>query len=88
MKKGRITACLLAAILLLSGCQGSNQKVPNNANDVTDNTEYRVADLTPANDYYGYINAETLMSLELGPGKNYAGVTIDMLNNPTNRWMQ
>ena len=80
MKKGRITACLLAAILLLSGCQGSNQKVPNNANDVTDNTEYRVANLTPANDYYGYINAETLMSLELEPGKNYAGVTVDMLN--------
>ena len=80
MRKGRITAFLLTSILLFTGCQNGNQGVNQNVQNANNGTEFHISDITPATDYFGYVNAETLMSLELEPGKNYAGVTVDMLN--------
>lgn len=80
MRRGRITAFIMTTVLLMAGCQSSNQDALVNVQD-ENKTEFHISDITPATDYYGYINAETLMGLELEPGKNYAGVTIDMINN-------
>ena len=85
MRKGRITAFLLASILLVSGCRTGNGSVDLNDQNVNNNTEFHISDITPATDYFGYINAETLMSLELEPGRNSAGVTIDMMNTTSDR---
>ncbi|MCR4648632.1 MAG: M13 family metallopeptidase [Lachnospiraceae bacterium] len=79
MKKGRIAALLLIPALLLAGCSGTS--AGGTIQIAEGETEFHISDITPASDFYGYVNAETLMGLELEPGKNYAGVTADMVKN-------
>ena len=85
MRRGRITAILLGLVLLLSACQSGGPGTVQIASDGNNDTEFHISDITPATDYFGYINAETLMGLELEPGRNSAGVTIDMMNTTSDR---
>ena len=85
MRRKRIAAFLLGLVLLLSACQSSGPDTRQIASDGNNDTEFHISDITPETDYFGYINAETLMSLELEPGKSYAGVTVDMLNDTSDK---
>ena len=73
MKRKRmkgIVSLLLAGCLLLSGCSKrptSEPGVPlvNSGEETTSESENYIASLTPANDFYGYINANDIMQMEL-----------------------
>ena len=80
-RKGRITAFLLAGILIFAGCTGKQPAALQNIQDAENDKEFHISDITPATDYYGYMNAETLMNMQLEPGSSMAGITIDMTNN-------
>ncbi len=84
--KGVIALCLLGSILL-SGCGGtttSEVETPvTEVEEVTsETTEDYIASLTPATDYYGYINAAALMNMELEDNKQ-AISTLGLINEET-----
>ena len=72
MRKHKIMALLLIAVLVLSGCVSQNgNKATSEIPEET--TQLSISELTPANDYYGYINAKELMELDLKPGDTANG---------------
>ena len=75
-KKARqILSLILAGSLLLSGCgteEGTSQAGGTNISD-----EGYIDTLTPKNDFYGYVNAHSLMETELD-GKTVRGTLYDL----------
>ena len=73
MKRKRmkgIVSLLLIGCILLSGC--SKSQIPetgvseeNSGEKTTSVSEDYIASLSPANDFYGYINANDIMQMEL-----------------------
>ena len=74
-KARKILSLILAGSLLLSGCGtegGINQAGGTNISD-----EGYIDTLTPKNDFYGYVNARSLMETELD-GKTVRGTLYDL----------
>ena len=67
--KGMVSI-LLVGCILLSGCSGKQTSETdvssvNSGEETTSESENYIASLTPANDFYGYINANDIMQMEL-----------------------
>ncbi len=84
----RIAAASLACSLL-AGC-GDTTGVPEGQGAATqqdaDDAHY-IESLTPANDYYGYINANDLMQMSIKPGASSIG-TLDIVAEETKEQLQ
>ena len=73
MKRKRMKgmmSILLVGCMLLSGCSGRQTSETgvssvNSGEETTAESENYIASLTPANDFYGYINANDIMQMEL-----------------------
>ena len=88
IKKTMSCISALLACCMLAGCSGVTQTtgqgepyVTVGAADSQDDENY-IAGLTAANDFYGYLNADDLMKMELGPTKSYIG-TWTLIGNDT-----
>ena len=65
-----IVSLLLIGCILLSGCSGRQTSETgvssvNSGEETTSESEDYIASLSPANDFYGYINANDIMQMEL-----------------------
>ena len=74
-KLKQILSLLLAGSLLLSACGTEEGTVGSKKPDITD--EGYIDTLTPKNDFYGYVNAHSLMEMDLD-GKSARGTLYDL----------
>lgn len=73
MKTTKITALLLAALIAVSGC---NAVLPTSSETSEESKEPGRLDTAPMraqDDFYGYVNLESLQNMELGYGETAAG---------------
>ena len=72
MKKLKVTAAILAMVMLLAtGCSSTGEKTEETTEETYSRAD--IKDIRAQDDFYGYVNLETLKSWEIEPGQAYKG---------------
>lgn len=77
--------CTAAALAMLSGCSSEPAVIdaPPSESRTDASGDFHISDITPGSDYFGYINADSLMDMELPYDKSSVG-TFDTVQDAVN----
>ncbi|MBO7450898.1 MAG: M13 family metallopeptidase [Clostridiales bacterium] len=77
MRLKKAAAAILCAAVVLSGCSGNTTDSTEETEKKSDFSRSDIEDIRAQDDYYGYVNLDTLKSLNIEPGMKGAGAFYD-----------